>query len=523
MDDFGQVKIVSAAQMREIEARSDAAGVSANALMERAGLEAARRVRHHIGHLTGVPILVLVGPGNNGGDGLVAAWRLHEWAARVTTALCTRRRAPDPKADRLRSIGVPVLDAWDEDGTRLMTELLSRCHAVVDAVLGTGRSRPIEGALRETLLAVRRERGQRPDLLLFAMDVPSGLDADTGAVDEACPRADITVAFGYPKTGLYLHPGADEAGAVEVVDIGLPPGLDDDVNLRLMTDEWVGDLLPARPSDAHKGSFGKTMVVAGSRNYVGAASLAAGGAMRAGAGLVTIAAPERLQAAIMARSPEPTYLPLSESADDSARIVLEAASAYDSVLVGCGLSQAPEMVAMARQLLLSDGIDRPLVVDADGLNVLAGLDVEWASRIARPAVLTPHAGEMARLLGRTIDDVQADRMSAALESARAWGHVVVLKGAHTLVASPDGEGAVSPFANSALATAGTGDVLAGAIAGLLSQGVAPFEAAALGVYLHGTAGERVRQRIGGAGVIASDLLPELPWAIEVVRGRGGLT
>ncbi len=513
------MKIVTSAQMREIEERSESAGVSTDALMERAGLEAARRIRHHMGHLTGVPVLVLIGPGNNGGDGLVAARRLYEWGARITAALCARRREPDPKSDRLREAGVTMIEAWHEDGVRSLREPLSRCHAVVDAVLGTGRSRPIEGALREAMLALRSERECRPDLRLFALDVPSGLDADAGSVDEACPRADVTVAFGYPKVGLYLHPGADRAGEVEVVDIGLPPGLDDDVRLRLMTDSWIAELLPSRPSDAHKGSFGKALIVAGSRNYAGAATLAAGGALRSGAGLVTVAASERLQAAILSRSPEPTFLPLPDSGEDAARVVLEAASGYDAMLVGCGLGQAPETVAMARELLLSGGVSRPLVIDADGLNVLARLDEDWTRRIESPAVLTPHAGEMARLLGRSIDEVQADRLSSALDSARAWGHVVVLKGAHTIVASPDGEGAVSPFANPGLATAGTGDVLAGAIAGLLSQGVAPHEAPALGVYLHGAAGERVRRRIGTAGVAASDLLPELPRAIMEMRGN----
>ena len=512
------MKIVTASQMREIEARSEAEDVSTDALMERAGLEAARRVRYHVGHLIGVPILVLVGPGNNGGDGLVAARRLHAWGARVTAVLCTRRSGPDPKADRLRDSGVPVVEAWDEGGVSRLQELLARSHVVIDAVLGTGRSRPIGGYLREALLAVRSERERRPELRVIALDVPSGLDADTGSVDEVCPGADVTVAFGYAKAGLFLHPGADRVGAVEVVDIGLPPGLDDDVRLWLMTDEWASGQLPHRHSDAHKGSFGKTLVVAGSRNYVGAASLAAGGAMRAGAGLVTVAAPERLQAAIMSRSPEPTYLPLPESGVDAARIVLEAASGYDAVLIGCGLGQAPETAAMARELLLSGGLDRPLVIDADGLNVLARLDENWGRMIDGVAVLTPHAGEMARLLGRSIDDVQADRLSTAMDSARAWGHVVVLKGAHTIVASPDGEGAVSPFANPGLATAGTGDVLAGAIAGLLSQGVAPFEAAVLGVYLHGAAGERVKRSLGTSGVIASDLLPELPRAIKGIRG-----
>ena len=280
-----------------------------------------------------------------------------ERESRRHCALAGAGRTPRQTVCETRAF--PVVEAWDADGVSRLRELLEQSHAVIDAVLGTGRSRPIGGYLREALLAVRSERERRPELRVIALDVPSGLDADTGSVDEVCPGADVTVAFGYAKAGLFLHPGADRVGAVEVVDIGLPPGLDDDVRLRLMTDEWASGQLPHRPSDAHKGSFGKTLVVAGSRNYVGAASLAAGGAMRAGAGLVTVAAPERLQAAIMSRSPEPTYLPLPESGVEAARIVLEAASGYDAVLIGCGLGQAPETAAMARELLLSSGLNRP--------------------------------------------------------------------------------------------------------------------------------------------------------------------
>ena len=517
------MKIVNAELMREIEARSERAGVSTDELMERAGLEVARRVRHHVGHLIGVPILVLVGPGNNGGDGLVTARHLHNWGARVTVYLCMDRRSPDPKLDDVQKRGLPIVRASDDGRLARLEELLSRAHAVVDAVLGTGRSRPIEGVPRQILSSLGLEMGWRRDMIVLALDLPTGLDSDSGAVDPVCPGADVTVALGYPKTGLFLHPGADAAGTVEVVDIGVPPGLDEDMPLDLMTDGWASDTLPYRSSGSHKGTYGKTLVVAGSRNYVGAAYLAATAATRVGAGLVTIAIPESLQAAIASSAIEPTYLPLPESspgvvASGAASVVLEAAAEYDTMLIGCGLGLAPTTVEMVEEVLLSGAKLPPLVVDADGLNVLARSGDEWWSRLPKPAVLTPHAGEMARLVGKTAEEVQAYRIEAAIGSALQWGQVTVLKGAHTIVADPEGTAMISPFTNPGLATAGTGDVLAGAIAGLLSQGLRPIDTtAALGVYLHGAAGERVRDRLGEAGMVASDLLPELPRAIDALR------
>ena len=287
------LKVVSAAQMRRIEDRSEQTGVSKDTLMESAGLEVARAVRRRIGHLPGVRVLVLVGPGNNGGDGLVAARHLHRWGARVLAYLCGSRPSPDPKLDLLRELGTPVARASDDEDLASLREWLSLSHAVVDSVLGTGRSRPIQGALASILGEVSLARSRRPDLPLLALDVPTGLDADTGAVDPLTPPPDVTLALGYPKLGMFALPGAASVGAYEVLDIGIPPGLDDDVKVELMTAASAARLAPPRPLAAHKGSFGRALVVAGSPNYVGAARLAALAATRVGAGLVTLATPRR--------------------------------------------------------------------------------------------------------------------------------------------------------------------------------------------------------------------------------------
>ena len=515
------MKIVTTDQMRQIEARSEKAGMSTDALMERAGLEVARRVRHHLGPLVGVPVTILVGPGNNGGDGLVVARHLHAWGARVTAYLCLERREPDPKLALLRQQGPTVIKASEDKGFVGLRSALDRAHMVVDSVLGTGQTRPIKGALETILAATTDARARRPNLKIIAVDVPTGLNADSGATDPACLRADVTVTLGYPKAGLYAIAGADRRGAVERVDIGLPSGVDGDVALELMTSEWARTVLPDRPMAAHKGSFGKTLVVAGSRKYVGAAHLAASAATRVGAGLVTIALPESLRTAVAARSIEPTYLPLPESSpgivsDQADALILDSLAGYDALLLGCGLGQETSTRAMMEAVLYSGAALPPTVVDADGLNILS-MTGEWWKRFPTHAIVTPHPGEMARLTSDSTEEVQADRTGRAVKSASEWNKIVVLKGAFTVVALLNGRATISPFANPALASAGTGDVLAGAVAGLLSQGLGSGDAAALAVYIHGLAGERVRKELGDTGAIASDLLPALPLIIKGLR------
>ena len=525
------MKIVTADEMRRIEDRSEEIGVSKDALMERAGLESARYIRRRFSPLFGLPILVLVGPGNNGGDGLVVSRHLHRWGARVSVYICRDRRAPDPNLDIVNGLGIPVISASGDDGLRGLRGLLGTAHVVVDSVLGIGRLRPLEGTVRDILLMLAETKAARPDISTVAIDVPSGMDADSGGADPACPAVDITLSMGYPKVGHYAYDAAERIGGLDTVEIGLPDGVDGDVPLSLMTDGNMRPMLPLRPSDSHKGSFGRTMVVAGSLNYIGAAYLAGSAATRVGSGLVTIALPASVQMAVAGKATEPTYLPLAESSPgvalpSSAGDVLDALGDYNSLLIGCGMGQAAYMQKFIEAVLYSGGSSSedklpPTVVDADGLNTLARTE-RWWERFPDTAILTPHPGEMARLTGMSTGQVQADRIGSGVESAARWNKIVVLKGAHTVVAYPDGRAKVSPFANPGLATAGTGDVLAGSIAGLLSQGVSPEDAAALGVYLHGMAGERVCGRLGDTGMVASDLLPELPLAIRAMReGDGG--
>ena len=357
---------------------------------------------------------------------------------------------------------------------------------------------------------------------VVAVDGPSGLDYDSGDLDKAAVPADLTVTFAYPKPGHFLFPGAGGLGELIVADIGTDPMLANDVTLEAITPKMVREWLPPRPLDAHKGTFGKALIVTGSANYTGAAYLAGAAATRAGAGLVTLALPAVIHAPVAARLAEATYLLLPYEQElgvitlEAAPIVAERLESYDALLLGPGLGQAWATKAFIEALLAEIREQtHSLVIDADGLNILAGMK-DGPKQLPAASILTPHPGEMARLTGCTIGEVQANRVTVAQSQAAAWDQVVVLKGAHTVVAAPDGQTAIVPFANPGLATAGTGDVLAGTIVALRVQGLGAFEAAAAGAYLHGLAGELARLEFGAAGMVASDLLPHLTQAWQQI-------
>ena len=520
------MKLVTAELMRGLEQGAEAQGVTVPMLIENAGLAVAQEVWLLLGTVADRAVLVLAGPGNNGGDGLVAARHLHDWGAKVEVCLLKPR---DPEQDEVyhqvveRSI--PVRTAAEDAAWAALEEALSRAEVVVDALLGTGRMRPIEGDLAEMLrrLASARQKPLPPQVL--AVDLPTGVDGDSGAADPLCVAADVTVALGHSKIGLNTLPGSQYAGRVEVVDIGIPSELSRDLPYELMTDAWARALLPARPLDANKGTFGKALVVAGSINYIGAASLACLAAGRVGAGLVTLACPQTVYPIMAAKLVESTFLTLPDhdgflSAEAALPVLQALEQGYNALLVGPGLGQTAYVRAFVRQLLSAptpQGL-RAVVIDADGLNALAGAD-NWWERPRVPTIVTPHPGEMSRLTELPVADIQADRLGVAVRQAARWDATVILKGAHTVVAAPDGRARISPFANPALASGGTGDVLAGAVAGLLAQGLDPFDAAAVGVYLHGRAGEKVRRELGEAGILAGDLLPNLPLMIKEIGGR----
>jgi len=552
------MKVVTVEEMRRIEAAADESGHSYATMMEQAGRAVAQAVAA-CRELRDRKALVLVGPGNNGGDGLVAARYLAEAGAQVTCYLLKPR---DPAQDEnfrlIQERGVEIVLA-DEDKRRQALKRLTRAaDAIVDALLGTGTRLPLKGPLAKTLelagqtLTARRQpiqdtltspatpppAGESAWPFVVAVDGPTGLDYDSGALDKTAIPADLTVTFAYPKAGHFRFPGAGALGELVVADIGVDPALAADVALEVVTPRMTRDWLPSRPLDAHKGAFGKALIVSGSSNYVGAAYLAGAAATRAGAGLVTLALPAAIHTPVAARLAEATYLPLPHKfgaiAAEAVSILTERLNEYEALLLGPGLGQEKETAEFVRTLLCGGtrrtlGFARveanetplptlpPLIVDADGLNLLAQMD-NWPQRLPAASILTPHPGEMARLMGCAVDDVQANRAAAARSQAAAWDQVVVLKGAYTVVAAPDGRSAIEPFANPGLATAGTGDVLAGTIVALRAQGLGPFEAAAAGAYLHGLAGELARREMGAASAVAGDLLLHLPQAWQRVTG-----
>jgi hydroxyethylthiazole kinase-like uncharacterized protein yjeF len=562
------MKIVTVEEMRQIERAADAGGLSYETMMENAGRAVAEAIAQWLA-VEGHRLLVLIGPGNNGGDGLVAAHYLHEMGADVAGYVWKRRATGDKNLDRAVADSIPLVWMKDDGDLTKLRAHVAEAEVIVDALLGTGASRPIGGALKVLLNTVGEtlQRGvgaDRPALvsptwpapgpdspLVVAVDLPSGLDADTGDLDPAALPADLTVTFACPKCGHLIFPGAGAVGKLLVADIGVPEELTAGVELELITAELARGLLPARPLGAHKGTFGKAMIVAGSVNYTGAPALAAAAATRVGAGLVTLAPPRALHGTLAGAVTEPTFLLLPHDmgvlTPDGVKILAEKLPGYQAVLIGPGLTTEKPTVEFVDAFFSQVGEERPrrkgglgflgtaqegpeekdeqerfglppLVVDADALNVLSGFE-KWWERVPGGSILTPHPGEMARLMGEEgdRDAIQADRWGTARRMAEAWNQVVVLKGAFTVVAAPDGRVAVSPFANPGLASGGTGDVLAGAVVGLLAQGLAPFDAAVAGVYLHGLAGELVRAELGDAGMVASDLVSALPEAISLLK------
>ncbi len=513
------MKLVDTAAMRRLEAEAVASGTSEPILMELAGYNIANLLMQEGSLAPGKRVLVLAGSGNNGGDGLVAAYHLRRAGMRPSVYL-TRDRRKDANLKRVQSLGIPVAVHGAADSAQALQDRLATTDCVLDALLGIGATPPLRGSVREVLQAVHSVCP--PETFRAAVDIPSGIDADTGEADAQAFRAHVTLATGFAKPGCFVGRGADCAGEVSIADIGLPPEWADDLPLTRTTAAQARGFLPERPEGAHKGTFGRALLIAGSSRYIGAAYLSATAAARAGAGLVTLALPASIQAPVAAKASECTFLPLPEAdghlTPAALEPILEALPAYRALLVGCGLGDDPETITFVRELIghLRDGAAAlPLVLDADGANACAGIDL--GQLFPQYTVLTPHAGELGRLLDRSAQAVDEERLQLAPRCAAGWNVTMLAKGAPSITATPDGATYINPHRNSALATAGTGDVLAGITVGLLAQGAAPGEAAAAGAFIHGEAGAQVRARLGASGLLASDLLDEIPLAMNALR------
>lgn len=552
------LKVVSVAQTRAIEAAADAAGITYGDMMELAGRAVADRA---LAFLSTLPkpdearITLLIGGGNNGGDGLVAARLLAEESPALVRLYLLQGRDDDPLFQAVASKGVFIAHAEDDQRNRVLINLVASAALVIDAVFGIGVTLPLRDDAAKFLRAARQALNadddgdggdsvtlvdsaprRLPRPYVIAVDCPSGLNCDTGAIDPAALRADETVTFIAAKPGLFAFPGAGYVGRLGIATLDIPNSIDGlKSEQRFIVDAALTrDLLPERPLDAHKGTFGKTLIIGGSVNYTGAPGLAARAAYRSGAGLVTVGAPEPTITALAASLLEATWLLLPHDlgalAEDAAPLIRSEAEGYDALLLGCGWGRDKSTRAALDKLLnqaeharqraqigftataappakTEDKPLPPLVIDADGLNLLAELD-RWWQRLPANTILTPHPGEMSRLSGLDLSVIQANRWEIAAQKAAEWGVILVLKGAHTLIAHPDGRVAALPFKAPALATAGTGDILAGLIVGLLAQGLKPFDAAVGGAFIHGCAGELLGKR-APRGTMASDVLEKI--------------
>ena len=502
--------LVSVSEMRALDAHTiDALGVPGDVLMESAGRAVVAEVLELLPP-DGV-VVVACGGGNNGGDGYVVARHLHGLGVpvRIWNVGDPARLRGDAAVnhERAERLGVPV--AADPE--------LAVGTVVVDAIFGTGLSRPVQGAAAD---AIARILAAGPGISVLAVDLPSGLDADTGQPLGVALAADVTVTIGLPKIGLALEPGRSLAGRVVVARIGIAdetPG--SPARVGLWTRAAAGARIPERPAAGHKGSFGHLLLVAGSEGKTGAAVLAAAGAHRIGAGLVTIACPVSTNPVLEAQCTEAMTAPVPETdareiSRAAEKAILEFAESRTVTVAGPGVGRGHETQELLRSIAL--GVSTPLVLDADGIAAFAGEPDALAARRA-PTILTPHPGEAAMLLGGRAAELNRDRVGAARSLAARTGAIVVLKGAATVIAEPKGQALINPTGGPALGAGGSGDVLAGAVGGLLAQGMDPFEAAALAAFVHGAAGDAWSAARGPVGLLASEVAEAIPETLEALR------
>ena len=515
------MEILTAAAMRRVDERAIRVhGIPGLTLMETAGSGIAAALAAEIPGISERRVVIVCGKGNNGGDGLVAARHLKELGVSPRAFLIARagELAGDAAANlvRARDAGVAVEEIDEDGGWRRLSEALDRDTIVVDALLGTGTSGGARGAIARAIDAINDSHAT-----VVAIDIPSGADTDSGRLWGPTIRAHRTLTLCRPKPCLVLEPAASHAGPWRVLDIGIPGAAiaAEPADLEWLDADVAAGLAPGRPSDAHKGTMGHLLGFAGSRGKSGAAVLLARAALRSGAGLVTIAAPREIQPVVAAAQAEVMTEPLSAA---PARAVLRLAASRNALAIGPGLGTAAATHAAVRVVL--SGRSVPAVLDADGLNAFAGSRSRAAALRAgkHTLVLTPHPGEAARLLATTAASIQADRLGAARRLAAATGAIVVLKGRHTVVAAPDGRAAFNATGNAGMATGGTGDALTGIVGALLARGLPGFDAARLGTYVHGDAGDVAAARFGEDGLIAGDVIDALPeaWRRLAVRRRG---
>ncbi len=541
------MKFVSVAEMRAIEQQADASGLTYAQMMANAGRNLAEEVRRLVPTEDEEKQVVgLVGPGNNGGDTLVALFHLAQWGWQAHAYLVQRRPEGDELVQRLEQVGGNITPARGDEGFIRLQALVASADILLDGLLGTGFKPPLKEEIGQVLTATRLAIAalEQPPLVV-AVDCPSGVDCDSGEAVAECLQADVTVTMAAVKHGLLKMPAYARVGELRAVPIG---ALDDLPAWKNIRDEVVDEalmarLLPARPLNAHKGTFGTAVIVAGSVNYTGAALLAGKAAYRAGAGLVTMAIPTPLHAALAGQLPEATWILLPHEigviAADAVEVLADNLERATALLLGPGLGLEDTTAEFVSGLLehgsrkgirgqigfvrrdaqkVEKSFVMPsLVVDADALKLLTKLE-NWPRRLPANTILTPHPGEMSILTGLSIAEIQGNRLETARRFAHEWQHVVVLKGAFTVIAAPDGRTSTIPIATPALARAGTGDVLAGLMVGLRAQGMDAYDAARAAAWIHAQAGLHAAEwRGSSASVLAGDVLEMIPHILAEIE------
>jgi hydroxyethylthiazole kinase-like uncharacterized protein yjeF len=518
------MRLLTAAQSREVDRISQQSGVASYSLMTRAGESVADAVVRRWPDRIRNGVLVVAGRGNNGGDGMVAARRMAELGANVGVILLGR--GDELRGDARRAYEecerkVEMIEATTEQSVAsVFAAGRSQVAVIFDAIFGTGLNADVRGVARRAIEEINRAAA-----VVAAVDITSGVNADTGAIMGAAVEAALTVTFGAAKYGHVSYPGAACCGLLDLVDIGFVPAAFNEIGTTgcFVEAADAAPLVKPRIANTHKGTYGHPMIVAGSRGKSGAALLASRAALRMGAGLVTAAVPESVFAIVAAGQAELMTEPMPEfnGRFDGAGTVDRIgalAPGCDALVVGPGIGVSDGTRTLIEWLV--DNPDRlliPMVLDADGLNLLAQLGAARLINSIRPVVLTPHPGEMARLLGTSTTEVNTDRISSARRLVELTGAHVLLKGSRSVIASPRGEVCINSSGNAGMATAGMGDALSGMLGALLGQGLAPFDALKLGVFLHGFAADRLAAHRGPVGYLAGDVIEELPAALAALR------
>ncbi|MCX7749018.1 MAG: NAD(P)H-hydrate dehydratase [Clostridia bacterium] len=492
-------------------------GIPGIVLMENAALSVVDEIIKMLGTADKKNIHLFAGKGNNGGDAFAVARHLHQKGANVTLALLAQRDKIQGDAkinlDILKKMELDIIELTEEHQLSSFDAKLAYADLIVDGIFGTGLKGRVEGFFEKVVELING--AGKP---VISIDIPSGIDGETGEVLHVCIKAHKTVTFALPKLGLLIHPGSEYTGNLIVADIGIPQKVIDEIDSKLhITDfDYVKTFMPKRAPDTNKGDYGKVLILTGSKGMTGAGILTSKAALRTGAGLVYTCVPGSLADIYETSSLESVTVPLKDSGSGtlSAECIDELSGLLQKatvIAVGPGLSFNDAIVKIVASVIEKAPV--PLIIDADGINALSK-DLSVLKKSKVPVILTPHPGEMSRLTGKPIDHIQKDRLQIAGSFAAQWGIILVLKGSKTLIANPQGDIYINPTGNAGMATGGTGDVLTGIIAGLMGQGVDPFQAAVLGVYLHGAAGDCAASKLGEHGLIAGDLIPEIPYVMK---------